>query len=660
MSSLLPISPLKKGPIVGPAIKRFSAALLLASLPAWAQPPEITTSRWNPYHAATVSSEIETNSPRLYELMRGGNIYLSLSDAIALAIENNLDVQATRYELPIADTDVLRAKGGGTLRGVSTATVELPTGVGGPTSPILTAPASSTGPSAAVPTNLFDLSLITSGSTTQSIAAQSPLPSAAGPPIPQYDPTITGTILGAHQTTLESDLLTTGNTVYTADNVNTGLNLQQGFSTGTQYSFGYNTLWQRSNSERDNYNPYNNGSIGLTITQPLLRGFGIAVNRRFITIAKNDRTISDLNFRQQIINVIYGISVLYYDLVSLSDDVRARQEALASAQRLGVDTQSQVERGTLPNVENTRAAAEVASAEEDLANSEGLLQEQEIIIKNVLTRKGDREPAVRMARIIPTETLVVPETESIPEADELLSKALAQRPDILQSQLELTNSRIALKGTRNALLPEVDIVGMIQGNGLAGQPNPLYQSVTGTSSGQNPVAPPFLGGYGTMLDQILSGHYPSYQLGIQLNLPIRNRVAEADVVRDELQLRTSQTRYTELQNLVELELEDAIIGLRRARVAYKAAVRARVLQEQSLELEQARLQAGLSTPFFVAQYQSQVAQSRSTEVVARGNYFKAKAAIDRVMGTSLEANGISFEDAYKGQLPKSTAATKDR
>jgi outer membrane protein len=183
----------------------------------------------------------------------------------------------------------------------------------------------------------------------------------------------------------------------------------------------------------------------------------------------------------------------------------------------------------------------------------------------------------------------------------------------------------------------------IQNSGLAGTANPLYQSAAGSSGQPNMVDPGFIGGYGSMLGQIFSRPYQTYEVGIQLNLPIRNRVAQADLARDELQLRTSETQCLKLENQAELELEDAVIGLRRARAAYQAAGRARVLQEQSLELERARLEAGLSTPFFVVQYQSYVAQARSTEVVARGTYFKAKAAMERVLGSSLEPTALALK-----------------
>jgi outer membrane protein len=608
-----------------------------------------------------VNSVDASNSPRLYDLMRGGNIYLSLSDAIALAIENNLDVQMTRYQLPIAATDVLRAKGGGTLRGISTATIELPAGVGGPASPLITSPASGTTPSSAVPSSLFNLNLVTSASTTQSLAAESPLPSAAGPPIPQYDPIITGNLMWAHTTTLEADTLTTGSNVLTSNSTTVGLNLQQGFSTGTQYTLGFNSTSQNSNSVRNNFNPFTNGSLGLTVTQPLLRGFGIAVNRRYISMAKNDQKIAGLNFRQQLINVIYGISRLYYDLVALEQDLKVKEDTLKAAQSLHENTRGGVEEGTLAGVELTRADAQVASAQQDLANSEGLLMEQELVMKNVLTRRGGREPAVQSARIITTDTLSVPAKQEIPTLQDLLPQAMAQRPDLRQSVLELENSRIALKGTRNELLPELDLVGVVQNSGLSGQTNTLMSTATGSGTPgtpSTPADPSLMGGYGNFLSQILERRYPTYEIGIQLNLPVRNRVAQADVVRDELQLRTSQTRYLQLQNQAEVEVEDAIIELRKARAAYDAAARARTLQEESLSVEQARFEAGVSTAFFVIQYQSYVAQARSTEVVARGNYFKAIAALDRVVGRSLETNGVSANQAFDGRLQTTATPRK--
>jgi outer membrane protein len=218
---------------------------------------------------------------------------------------------------------------------------------------------------------------------------------------------------------------------------------------------------------------------------------------------------------------------------------------------------------------------------------------------------------------------------------------------VRQAKLQIANFEIALKGSRNELLPELDVVATVQNNALTGQSNSLY-SASGTSGTNTGVDPALLGGYSNLLDQIVTHKFPLYSIGVQLNLPLRNRVAEADVTRDELQLRSYQTRFEQLQNQVELEVEAALIAVKRSRAAYEAAVRTRILQAQSLDVEQARFEAGISTAFFVIQYQSYLSQARSTEVVARGNYFKARAALDRALGTSLEVNRISFEQAYHG------------
>ena len=435
--------------------------------------------------------------------------------------------------------------------------------------------------------------------------------------------------------------------------------LQQGFSTGTQYSIGYTSTLQNSNSTQNNLNSSNNASLGLTVTQPLLRGFGIGMNRRFISIAKNNQKISEMVFRQQVINVIYGISRLYYDLACLYEDVRVKRDTLRSAQSLYSDTKAKVEEGALADVELTRSEAQVSGAEQDLINSEGLFQEQEAVMKSILARRGSREPAIQSTHIIPTDVLTVPKEEDIPKIADLIP-ALDNRPDVQQAALELTNTELSLKETRNSLLPELDLVGAVQNNGLSGQANSL-QSTTGASSGgtANPSAPSdssMIGGAGNTLEQTLAHRYPTYEIGIQLNLPVRNRVAQADLVRDELSLRAYQTRYLQLQNQAQLEVEDAIISLRRSRASYDAAVRTRTLQEQSLDVEMAKYSAGVSTASLVVQYQSYVAQARATELVAKGNYFKTRAALDRALGNFLEANHITFDEAYSGRVTRAPSA----
>ena len=648
--------------------KHFVCALLAASLGRFAagqprpatedQAPRVLANgpagwlgRFTGFYIPKPVSDIDIrNSPRIYDLIRAGNIYLSLNDAIALALENNLDLEVSRFQIPFAATDLQRAKGGGTLRGVSLNVTNPPLGVGGPQSPLLNVAAASATPSTSVPSDVFNPGAITATESSLAVVpglGGAPGDMAAGPPIPQYDPAILGNLQWQHQTTPEASTLTSGTNTLVTKSFAGSANLTQGFGTGTQYALGYNTLTQNVNSVRNVVNPYSSASLGLTVTQPLLRGFGISVNRRYINMAKNDQQISNLVFRQQVINTVFGVMRLYFDLAALAEDLRVKQETLAAARTLYDNTKAGVEEGTLAPLELTRAEAQVAAAEQDLINSQGLFDQQEAILKNLLTRRGTAEPVVRDAHIVATEALTVPAEEPVQPLEALLRVATDNRPDLAQAGFQIANSELALKGTRNELLPQLDLVGTAQNSGLAGQQNPNYQGL-GTLGG-TAVDPALVGGYGSVLDQVFSRKYPTYSIGVQLNLPLRNRVAQADMVRDELNLREAQTRRQALENQARLEVEDAMISLRRARAAYEAAVRTRRLQEQSLDVEKARFEAGVDTLFFVLQYQSYLAQARSTEVAAKGNYFKAKAALDRALGTTLETNGVSFEEAYRGR-----------
>jgi outer membrane protein TolC len=317
-----------------------------------------------------------------------------------------------------------------------------------------------------------------------------------------------------------------------------------------------------------------------------------------------------------------------------------KQENLNAAEKLYSDTKAQVDEGTLAPVEMTRANAQVFSTRQDLINAGGVLEEQQAILKNLLTRSGNADPEVQAATIIPTDLLNIPEKEEIRPIQDLFAEALANRPDLGQAGLQIENSQIGLKGSRNALLPEVDLVGILQNNGLAGPVNPLAP----TSD------TPFAGGYGTVLDQLFARKYPTYGIGVQMTLPIRNRVAEADLARDELQLRQSEVRLRQLQNEARLEVEDALIAMRRARSSYEAAVQARRFQQESLEAEQMKYEVGASTAFFVIQYESLLAQAKSTEVAAKSAYVKARAALELATGSILTTHQISMEAGIKGRM----------
>jgi outer membrane protein len=590
-----------------------------------------------PYAPHPVPPVDLSNSPRLDQVLRAGNIYLSLSDAIALAIENNLDVELQRYNIPTADSEVLRAKGGGLLRGFSYTLAEAPVGVGGPASPLVTSAASSTIAVGSVPTNPSELGALAEQQTDLSILGTIPL--SSGPAIPQFDPAITGQVNWMHQSTPQSSPGSTGVSVLDANTTVANVGYSQGFGTGTQFTAGFDNMRQTLNSTESSYSPYTFSTFGVTVTQPLLRGFGLAVNRRFIRIAKNERKIGDLLLRQQLIATVYGVVRLYTDLVALFEDVKVKEDTLAAAEKLYSDTKAQVDEGTQAQIELTRANAQVFSIRQDLINSRGLLEEQEAVVKNVITRRSANRPEVLNARIVPTDSLNMPEKDNLPPLQDLLAEAFQTRPDLKQAGVQVENSQISLEGSRNALLPELDLVGSAQNSGLAGQ-----QSLVG------PVADPtFIGGYGNALQQLATVKYPTYQVGVQLTLPLRNRIAQADVARDEIQNRQTEIRLQQLRNQAQLEVEDALVAMRKARSSYEAALQTQALQQESLEAEQSKFEVGASTSFFIIQYESYLSQARSTVVVAKGAYLKALAALQRAIGTILDDHQVAIDQAIRGR-----------
>jgi outer membrane protein len=578
------------------------------------------------------------NSPRVHELIRAGNLYLSLGDALALAIENNLDIELQRYLLPLGDTELLRAQGGGLNRGLNFTLAEVPTGTGGPLSPVLTTAAAAGRATAgsSVATSALGLNVLGEPQVNDSI--QGTVPQSTGTAIPNYDPAVTGQLNWTHQTTPQNSVSATGTSTLVTGTTLFNAGVQQGFASGAQVGLNFNNSRTSLNSQRTGYNPYTGSTLGFTATQPLLRGFGASLNRRFIRIAGNEQKITSLLFQQQLILTVYGVIRLYTDLVALVEDEKVKQETVALAEKLLSDVRAQVEEGTLAQVEMTRANAQVFSTRQDLINARGLREEQEAIFKNVVTRRGNEDPEVAGARIIPTDTLSIPAADEIRPMQDLIADALAHRPDLDQARLQIANSQIGLQGARSLTRPQLDLVGVMQNNGLAGQTSPFaaYQD------------PGFAGGYGGVLDQILTRKYPTYGVGLQMTLPLRNRIAEADLARDELQVKQSEIRLRQLRNQARLEVEDALIAMRRARASSEAAAEARRLQDESLAAEQARFEVGASTSFFVIQYESLLAQARSTEVAARSSYVKAKAALQRAMGTILEENHISVEAAILG------------
>ncbi len=606
-----------------------------------------------PYRAANVPALTGGNTARIGALVRDGKLYLSLREAIELAVENNLDVEVSRYDLLLADTDLLRAAGGGNLRGVDTTIAQTAPGVGSVTSPLLNTATTST--ASAVSVNVTDLSQVTqTGSTTQqSLSQNNSAMYAAGPAIPLFDPQVTaeaGYLRRSDQSSLISDTTTgtgttgttgTGTTVASppVDFINTGVDYQQGFSFGGQLEAFVSNAPQVLYADTSQYDPFHAPSTSATFTQPLLRGRGRAVNLRFVRIAKLDQKVSRLLFEQQLLETVYGISRLYYDLVSLGENIGVKEEALAAAQRLYDDDRAQVEQGTLAPIELTRVQALLSASRLDLIQARSEYRQQEVILREQVLRSLT-DPAARFASIVPTDHIDVPQTAPALDVPALTAEALNTRPDLAQAALQVQANELSAKATANSVKPLLNLYANVQTRGTSLVP---YQTLGSIGTGQVQV-PAALTQGGLRLSTI-------YQGGIQLNLPLRNRIAQADAARDAVQLRQSQGRTAKLENDVRQQVENSAIALESAHQAYGAAVESRNYQQQLLQAEIDKFSVGASTNFLIVQDEAYLAQARSTEVAARSDYMKAQLSLDRALGDLLRKNGIELDSAVDGRLP---------
>jgi outer membrane protein TolC len=380
---------------------------------------------------------------------------------------------------------------------------------------------------------------------------------------------------------------------------------------------------------------------------------------RFIRIARNNREIADVAFRQQVTSTVSQIQNIYWDLVSAFEAVKVQQRSVALAEKTVSDNQAQVDVGTMAPIEIVRAKSELAARRQDLIIAQSTLQLQQLLMKNAIARNVTND-LLEHAEVIPTDIMQVPAEEPVVPIQDLVADALAHRPELAQARIDLTNRGITKSSARNALLPTVDIFGTYGGNGLAGSTNPLCPPGSGlgcgggggggTGGGTGTAPIPFLGGYGDAFDAAFGKDFPSYSVGLNVTIPIRNRAAQADQTRSELELRQAQARLQQLENQVRIEVRNAQFSAQQDRARVEAAQAGRDLAQQTLEAEQQKFQVGASTNFLVLQAQRDLVQAESNLVTAMTAYEKSHVELDRVVGLTLTRNGIVMDDAERGQV----------
>jgi len=616
---------------------RLLASMVLASgCAAFAQssevsintppPPRYVGRLLAPFHLEkrTVPPAKLANTPRLEQLVRSGNLYLSAQDVIALALENNLDIAVQRYA-PFLSREVLRrAESGGLLRGTDV-----------PVAP---------GPSSVSTAGVSTASSGLAGGA--GIGSGGGIVTGIGPNPPGMDPSVFAQVGFSHTTTPLTNTQLNATTTLVNSSRYAAFGYSQSWITGTYAQFTFYEGRSDLNSSTPLFNPSLTGYLDFYVTQPLLQGFGLAVNNRYIKVARNNLKVSDLLMKQQVSTTVAAVLNLYWDLVSFDEAVRIKEQALEAAQKLYDGNKKQVEIGAMAGIEVTRAAAAVSASKEALLIAQTNVAQQEIVLKNALNRNAMANTWLDDVKVIPLDHIEVPKTDEVRPAQDLVAEALEKRPEIAQARINLDSKKVLLKGTKNNLLPSLQAFAELTNNGLSGPANALYDNCCGAPN------PYFIGGTGDVLSQIFRRNFPNYSAGISLNIPFRNRQAQADYVTDELQVRQTELQMQRAINQVRVDVKTNLINLQQARARYETAVATRQLSEQSLDAEQKRFNYGVGSVALVIQAQQQLASDEDAEVEAMANYTHAKIGFDEAMGRTLEVNRISMEEAVAGHVER--------
>lgn len=598
-----------------------------------------------PYMPQHIAEPNLGNSPRLDSLMRDGKIYLSIDDAIALTLENNLDLDIARYNLNIAEADLLRARSGASILGVNTGIVQNTPGggVGG------------LGGTVGSGTGGTTVAAGGAGSGTNGLVSST---LGIGPPITSFDPALTGTFQldknNTESTSVFSPVPIVAQNTYTSN-----FGYTQGFQWGGTLTGVFNNTHLTTNNPTSLLTPQLGSNFQFRFTQNLLQGFGFLPNTRFIRIAKNNREISDVAFRLQVITTVDQIENMYWDMVYAFENVRVQQESLAYAQRALEDSQRQAKVGTVAPIQVVSAQSTVATDQQNLIVAQNNLQLQQLLMKNALSRSIE-DPILAEADVIPTSTMLVPQQEAVIPIQDLINDALQHRAELVETRIDLNSRDINNKSVRNSMLPTLQAFAYYGGSGVGGDVNTVVPNCADTTStfcfDPAKAPPPFRTttqvGYGSTLNQLVNSTSPDRGIGLALNIPIRNRLAQSNQVRAELEYRQAQVRQHQLENQVRIEVRNAQFDVKQNRAAVQAAQSAVDLARQTLEADQQKLKVGLTTQVTILQDAATLTTGESNLVSAKAAYEKSRIELDRATGLLLDHAGIDIGEATRGQVTR--------
>jgi len=598
---------------------------VLAPRPA---PLGFLTSRYRPRSVPGINLN---NSGRLASLIRAGTLYLTAQDVIALTLENNIDIEMQRYGPLMAQEDIRRAQVGGALRS--------------PTTPIAAGPQS---------VSLAGINVSGSLATGAGVGSGAGITALIGSLVPQTDPSISFFANLSHSTSPESNIIVDQTNYLVQDGGGVQIGYNQQFMTGTAIAAGFSANHYSSNSPSQLLNPVDFGTISFTASQNLLQGWGHSTNSRYIQIARNNAKVTDLQVKQQVTTTVSAVLNLYWDLVAFREDVRLKQLALDAARKLYEDNRKMVEAGAMAALEVTRSQAEIPAREQDVLVAQTNLLQQEIVLKNALSRRGIEDPVVADVHIIPLDHIEVPETLVLPPIKELLSEAEAQRPDLQQTRINWDSQKLVLQGDRSALKPSLQAFVSLANHAQAGVTNPLNVGFEfGTPD------PFYYGGAGNLLGQLFRRNFPDYSAGVSLTVPIRNRAAQADFAVDTIQARQQELQLEKAQNQVAVDVRNAVIGLQQAHLRYETALRTKQLADEALAAEQKKYENGKSSSALLIQAQRDVVTAESEQVQSMANYTHNRIAFEGALGVTLDRNGIEMKEVLNGRVSRQSSLPAD-
>ncbi len=571
----------------------------------------------SPYRPATAPDINLTNSERLQTMIRDGKIYLSLRDAIALAIENNLDLASFRYNFPIAETDVLRTKAGSPANGVNTAITQSTqggsfAGSGG---------SSGAGFSAGA------------GGIVQSTLG-------AGTQVSSFDPYLTFQGYVDHTVVQEANQFLTGVPVLKTNTIEVLSNFSQSFPIGTNLNINY--LGQRvaSNSPYNGINPTLYSSFAVQISQSLLAGFGVATNERYIRIAKRNLQITDLAFKAQVISTVTQVASIYWDLVNAYESEQISEQSLGFANKTLADDQKQLELKAIPAMQVMTDQAAVATAEGNLTVARASLRLNELLMKNALTKVDDA--AIDDMPVIPLDLKADPDPNADKTIDDLIAEAEKKRPEVAIYQMQSEVQRQSLKDINSELLPVLNMYGDYVGAGTAGPKNP------NCDLGPQECATTLPTGFPDMFLNTFNYSSPEYQVGLKLSINLRNRQAKADQFRAVLDYRKSQIASEQQKKTILFDVRNSKFALEQAQAHVESAQKARDLAQKTFDIVKQEQQLGAKSSADTLAAENALAVAEAALDTAQTNYEKAKVDIDRAVGATLERTGVSIDDAKSG------------